>query len=155
MGKHHGHAAPGRESRTWRSWFSMRQRCNNTKHPQYPNYGGRGIQVCGRWEEFIPFLDDMGERPENTSLDRIDNNGGYELGNCRWASAVVQANNTRNKPRKVDLPRGVKISRDKKKFDAEIRIDGKKKYLGAFVTAAEASAAYEAARAEKLRNVIP
>jgi hypothetical protein len=74
----------------------MRDRCTNPRHHAYALYGGRGIAVCARWESFENFLADMGERPAGTSLDRYPNkDGNYEPGNCRWATDVEQANNTR------------------------------------------------------------
>jgi hypothetical protein len=71
----------------------MKTRCNNPNQKQYKNYGGRGITYCERWESFYNFLNDMGERPPNTSLDRIDNDGNYEKGNCRWSPTHVQMRN--------------------------------------------------------------
>ncbi len=76
-------------------WQSMRQRCLNPNAQQYPNYGARGITICDRWDDFALFLEDMGERPECHSLDRIDNNGNYEPSNCRWTTTKVQNNNRR------------------------------------------------------------
>jgi len=80
---------------TYMSWNAMRTRCVNPSHVAYKHYGGRGITVCERWNDFSLFLADMGERPENTSIDRIDVNGNYEPGNCRWADAKTQARNKR------------------------------------------------------------
>lgn len=80
----------------YRAWQGMIQRCHNPDNPGYANYGGRGIKVCDRWKVFPNFYADMGARPgEGYSLDRIDNDRGYEPGNCRWTIADVQMNNMR------------------------------------------------------------
>lgn len=75
----------------------MKGRCLNPKNPWYSRYGGRGITVSIRWLDFKNFLTDMGERPEGKTLDRYPNNdGNYELGNCRWATRKEQRQNQRN-----------------------------------------------------------
>lgn len=85
------------ESRTFVSWISMLNRCHNENTPAFKKYGARGITVCARWREsFENFLADMGERPEETSLDRIDNERGYEPDNCRWATRLQQGRNRRS-----------------------------------------------------------
>jgi hypothetical protein len=80
---------------TYASWQAMKARCQNPNDIGWRLYGGRGIKVCPEWQTFVGFLADMGERPEETSLDRIDPDGHYEPGNCRWADSITQANNTR------------------------------------------------------------
>lgn len=77
----------------YRSWRSMIDRCRNPKQAGYANYGGRGISVCARWARFENFLADMGDRPAGTSIDRINNDGNYEPGNCRWATRTEQSRN--------------------------------------------------------------
>lgn len=80
---------------TWRSWSSMMTRCYNENHKGFKYWGGRGITVCDRWKNFENFLADMGSRPAGNSIDRIDNDSGYEPSNCRWATAAQQLSNTR------------------------------------------------------------
>jgi hypothetical protein len=72
----------------------MIQRCTSPDHKSYAQYGGRGITICDRWRnDFLDFLADVGERPAGTTLDRIDPDGNYEPGNCRWATPLQQRHN--------------------------------------------------------------
>ena len=80
---------------TYRAWCGMKSRCNNQKNKRYYDYGGRGISVCERWNNFENFYKDMGIKPKGKSLDRIDNNKGYEPSNCKWSIPIEQLNNTR------------------------------------------------------------
>lgn len=90
----HGHA--GRRTPTYRSWASMIARCDATTGRYFDTYGARGITVCERWRQsFEAFLEDMGERPAGTSIDRVNNDGNYQPGDCRWATRRQQAHNTR------------------------------------------------------------
>jgi len=91
----HGHARLGNHSSLYIRWANMRQRCENPNHPRYPDWGGRGIRVCERWQSFENFLADMGDCPPGHTLDRIDVNGNYEPGNCRYASHSEQRLNQR------------------------------------------------------------
>lgn len=81
---------------TQKSWSMMIRRCTSPAHDKYAYYGGRGIKVCPQWMNYDQFVSDMGERPDGTSLDRINSNGNYEPGNCRWADKMVQASNKSN-----------------------------------------------------------
>lgn len=83
---------------TYKVWDSMVRRCTSTTCYAYPNYGGRGIDVCDRWmgeHGYTNFLADMGKKPDGLSIDRIDNGRGYAPGNCRWADTKTQARNRR------------------------------------------------------------
>lgn len=101
----HGHSKNREQTGIYRSWRDMLTRCNNSKFKQYSNYGGRGIMVCERWVNFKSFLEDMGPTwSQGLTIDRIDNNGNYELSNCRWI--------TRKEQFKTRGPRRTKLSKE-------------------------------------------
>lgn len=77
-------------------WSEMVARCTRPSHKRYADYGGRGISVCDRWRDFANFYVDMGQPPPGLTLDRINNDGGYAPGNCRWATLSQQASNRRS-----------------------------------------------------------
>jgi hypothetical protein len=93
----HGYARKGQKrSPTYSIWAAMLQRCRNPKDPAYAHYGGRGITVDSKWHSFVAFISDMGEAPKGMSLERKDNNKGYEKANCVWSTTAQQASNRRN-----------------------------------------------------------
>lgn len=83
------------KSKAYDIWVLMRQRCNNPKASGYKYYGAKGVAVCDRWQSFKLFLEDMGERPDGLTLDRINPFGNYEPSNCRWATWSEQSENKR------------------------------------------------------------
>lgn len=92
----HGHTAKGRSSKEYKAWHSMKTRCLNPNCPEYKYYGERGISICKAWiDSFEAFFSDMGKSPDGLYLDRENNDGNYEPGNCRWVTAKVSNNNKR------------------------------------------------------------
>lgn len=123
----------------------IKQRTMNPNSKNYHNYGGRGITMCREWREsYTAFLAYMGEPPTpKHTIERIDNDKGYEPGNVRWATYSEQLMNQRQRPSKYNMP-GVRRTKDT--YWAQITINGKRIYLGSFHTAGEASAAYNKAK---------
>ncbi len=87
---------PYRRTPEYRVWLHMRERCTNKRAAGYKNYGGRGISVSPKWDDFLEFLADMGPKPSaHLQIDRINNEGNYEPGNCRWATRRQNSRNRR------------------------------------------------------------
>lgn len=95
VARRHGHRHP-KQSRTYTAWANMKRRCTNAEGVQWKDYGARGITYDPRWEDFVKFLDDMGEAPPNLTLERKNNDRGYSKKNCLWDTRAAQRRNTRN-----------------------------------------------------------
>lgn len=146
----HGNANRGKLSSEYISWKQMLDRCTNENLPRYKDYGGRGITVCERWRDFNNFLSDMGRKPSSKhSIERIDNNGNYEPGNCKWATDTEQAINQRIRKDNTTGVKGVYLIRGK--WQASIGVDGKLIYVGYFDTKEQAIEARKRAE-EKYRK---
>ena len=139
-----------KNTKIWRTYFNIKQRCTNTNHPRFNDYGGRGINMCQEWldsiDTFIKWAIESGYN-DSLTIDRIDVNREYSPSNCRCVSYSTQAINT---TLRKDNKSGFKgVSKDKHNWRADIQINKKKKFLGYFNSPEEASEAYEMAYCER------
>lgn len=131
-----------RSSRTYNIWLGMVQRATNPNNPATSYYKERGIGVCEDWLEFKNFLKDMGEAPEGLTLDRVNNDEGYKLANCRWATRSMQTINRGMFRNNKTGFRGVSFSNSKGVYSAYVNVNNKGYYLGNFPTKEAAALAY-------------
>jgi len=115
----------------YRIWHGMIRRCEDEKHAAYKYYGGRGISVCKRWKSFENFYDDMGARPSNKyTIERVNNNKGYNFGNCMWATRTEQQRNKRIQSNNTSGVNGVCYDSRNKSWIASITVSGRCVNLG-------------------------
>ena len=123
-------------------WFGLVDRCTSIKNNRYKDYGGRGITVCEEWLDVKNFIEDMyPSYLEGLSLDRIDNDKGYSLDNCRWVDASTQAINRRIQKNNTSGFVGVSYHNGKARWISVIKVGGKEQWIGAFITKEEATLA--------------
>ena len=127
----------------YRAWCGMHSRCSNPNRDNFERYGGRGITVCERWRTFDNFYEDMGERPEGLTLERVDNDKGYSPDNCIWADRMQQQRNQRISRVNTSGVRGVS-PHGKSGWRATINVRSKQINLGTYATIAEAAKARKA-----------
>lgn len=133
----------------YNSWQNLIQRTTNPKNPGYDYYGGRGITVCERWKDFANFIADMGPRPDpRMSIERRDNDRGYEPDNCKWASPSEQMRNSGMRTNNTSGATGVVLDKQSGRWHAQIHILGKNISCGTYVEFEEALAARQRANVE-------
>ena len=125
-------------TRVYGIWNGMTQRCGNPNDVRFPGYGGRGIIVCDRWLTFENFYEDMGEPADRLSIDRINNDKGYSLDNCRWATKTEQCRNQRIRKTNKSGCKGVCLDKTSRKWRANIGVNGKRVNLGYYEDIEEA-----------------
>lgn len=132
------------------AWQNMKARCDNVNHPEYVNYGGRGVTYCDAWKHFHNFIKDVKKAPDKYCiLDRENVEGNYEPGNVRWVNTSLSAYNKRQHPNNTSGITGVAYNKRKDTYMAYINKDSKRKYLGTYKTKQEAVEA----RLEAERNM--
>jgi len=129
------------KTREFRSWTAMLNRCKNPNNDAYSHYGGRGITVCERWDKFENFFDDMGKRPKELTIERINNDLGYCKENCKWGTNTEQSRNQGLSKRNKTGVRGVGWSKQARKYRAIIIADRKQYHIGYFDTLEQAAEA--------------
>ena len=142
-----------RENRNKARWYDMRKRCSNKDHHAYKDYGGRGITLCGEWDNYNQFALDMGMPLDGYTLDRIDNDKGYSKDNCRWSTMKEQSNNRREPKNNRRWPGVTFTTANRKPFVAKIKRKGKSINLGSFICPMLAHEAYKQAKATKLTKL--
>jgi hypothetical protein len=135
-------------SETYVTWGSMLQRCNNPNSSNFFKYGGRGITVCERWFKFEHFFKDMGERPKGLTLERINNEKGYVLENCKWASPIEQSRNQRVRQANKTGIAGVFWYEPRQKYCVRIMASYKQNHIGYFANLEDAIVARKKAEIE-------
>lgn len=130
-------------SPTYKSWNNMMMRCYNPKRINYHEYGGAGITVCDKWHNFLGFFEDMGARPEGTSLNRIRGAKIYSKETCEWASYTIQSYDQKRRSTNTSGKTGVSFQKQTGKWKAEMRKEGKSYFLGYFYNLEDAIKARE------------
>ncbi len=128
----------------YNTWIGMRQRCNDKNHSHYKYYGGKGITVCKRWNSFQNFIADMGDKPENHTLDRVDGDGNYDPSNCVWATHSRQAMNRKVRCTNKTGTSNIHQNKDGRYVSRRFHAGtGERVYVGTFDTLEEAKQAQD------------